>query len=201
VDVHPGNEGKAIDVIRLLPVAVALTLAPGCLVLSVNPVYDDETIAWDATLVGSWQDPEDKASMEIDRGEWKSYRVKYVHPIESGTVTGYLTVIGDERFLDVMPSRGEDRGSFLVPVHAVLRVRLEGDRLELTPLSWDWMNERLRVGTRIPGLDVVFDQKENALVVSPSTALRMWLRKQPKNGPMFGAAAVFTRSAGTSREH
>lgn len=182
---------------RVLSLVAVLALAPGCLVLSVNPGYDGETITWEAALLGSWQDRDDKASMEIERGEWKSYRIKYVHPIETGALTGYLTAIGDERFLDVMPSRGEDRGSFLIPVHAVLRVRLEGDRLELTPLSWDWMNQRLRAGTRIPGLDVVLDQKENALIVSTPAAFRAWLRKQPTDGRMFGAAAVFIRKAAT----
>ena len=88
-------------------------VAPGCLVLSLNPLYEDETIGWDPALLGGWQDVDDKSSMEIERGEWKSYRIKYVHPIETGTLTGYLTAIGDDRFLDVMPARGEDRGSFL----------------------------------------------------------------------------------------
>ena len=47
----------------------------------------------------------------VERGEWKSYRIHYVHPIETGDLTAYLTAIGNERYLDVMPSRGEDRGS------------------------------------------------------------------------------------------
>jgi hypothetical protein len=179
---------------RLLLFVLAATFAPGCLVVSLNPVYQDDTIGWDATLLGSWQDAEDKSSIEIERGEWRSYRIKYVHPIETGTLTGYLTSIGDDRFLDVMPARGEDRGSFLIPVHAVLRLRLDGDRLELTPLSYDWMDDRLRAATRIPGLDVVRDQKENALLVSSTAVLREWLRKQLRDGPAFGASAVFTRT-------
>ena len=185
---------------RLLLVILAMTCAPGCLVVSLSPLYQDESIGWDASLLGSWQDVDDKSSMEIERGEWKSYRIKYVHPIETGTLTGYLTAIGDDRFLDVMPARGEDRGSFLVPVHAVLRLRLDGNRLELTPLSYDWMNERLRAGTRIAGLNVVLDQKENALVVSPTAVLRGWLRKQLRDGPVFGAPAVFARGPAVERE-
>ena len=185
---------------RVLALAASLALSSGCLVLSLNPAYDDESIGWDPALLGAWQDADDKSSIEIERGEWRSYRIKYVHPIETGTLTGYLTSIGDHRFLDVMPARGEDRGSFLIPSHAVLRVRLEGDRLELTPLSYDWLNQRVRAGTRIPGIAVVLDQKENALIVSPTSALREWIRKQPKDGPMFGASAAFTRSAADSRE-
>jgi hypothetical protein len=116
-----------------------------------------------------------------------------VHPIENGTLTGHLTAIGDQRFLDVMPLRGEDRGSFVIPAHVVLRVDLDGDRLELTPLSYDWFADRIRAGQPMPGLSAALDQKENALVVSPTSALRAWLRIQSPDGPMFGAAAAFTR--------
>ena len=116
-----------------------------------------------------------------------------MHPIENGTLTGYLTAIGDGRFLDVMPARGEDRGSFVVPVHVVLRVQLDANQLELTPLSYDWLDERVRAGTRLPGITAVLDQKQNALIVTPTGALRAWLRQQPKEGAMFGAPAAFVR--------
>ena len=184
---------------RLLLLALATFLSPACLVLSLNPSYDDDTIGWDPSLLGSWQDTDDRSSMEIERGEWKSYRIRYVHPIENGMLTGYLTAIGDDRFLNVMPARGEDRGAFLIPVHAMVRLQLEGDRLELTPLSYDWMFERVRSRTRIPGLHVTLDQKENALIASPTIELRAWLRRQPPDGPMFGASATFVRSTGAAR--
>ena len=179
--------------------AALLTLAlaafgSGCLVLSVNPGYDEGTLGWDPRLVGAWTDADDRASLQIERGEWKSYRIHYVHPIETGDLTAYLTAIGNERYLDVMPSRGEDRGSFLIPVHAVLHLRLDGDRLELTPLSYDWFSEQLRSGRAIPGLNVAFDQKENALLVTPVERFRDWLRVQSVDGPSFGASATFVRS-------
>lgn len=151
------------------------------------------TIGWDPNLVGRWEDADDKATVQIERGEWKSYRIHYVHPIETGDLTGYLTIVGDERYLDVMPARGEDRGAFLIPVHALLRVRLTGDQLELTPLSYDWFYDRLRSGRGGPGLGVALDQKENALIVSPVDRLRAWLRLQAPEGPVFGAAATFVR--------
>ena len=141
-----------------------------------------------------WTDADDKASLQIERGEWKSYRIHYVHPIETGDLTGYLTAIGDERYLDVMPSRGEDRGSFLIPVHAVLHLRLEGDRLELTPLSYELVQRTVAyTGRAIPGLNVAFDQKENALLVTPAERFREWLRVRSVDGPVFGASATFVR--------
>ncbi len=169
----------------------------GCLVVSLNPAYDDESIGFEPGLIGGWLDPEDNCSLQIDRGEWNSYRIHYVYPIETGDVTGHLTSIGDVRYLDVMPAAGVDRGSFLVPVHIPLRITLEGDRLELTPLSYDWFTARQRatasVTAAVPGLALTVDQKGNALIASPADRLRAWLRRQPADGPMFGAPAVFRR--------
>jgi len=184
---------------RLCVLALGLSMVlstSGCLVVSLNPAYDDESMGWDQGLVGSWADEDDNASMVIERDEWKSYRVHYVHLIESGDLTAYLTAIGDERFLDLMPARGQDRGSFVVPVHAILKVRLDGDRLELTQLSYDWFRDRLKRGEAIQGLDAVLDQKDNALIVAPTARLRAWLRGS--SGPAFGASAVFARKGGAA---
>ena len=144
-------------------------------------------------LVGNWVDAEDKASIQIERSEWKSYRIHYVHPIETGDLTGYLTAVGNERYLDVMPARGADRGSFLLPLHALLHLKLDGDTLELTPLAYDWFAEQLRAGKVIPGLNATLDQKENVLLMTPVDRFRDWLRVQSVDGPAFGAGATFAR--------
>lgn len=179
--------------IRFALLIGALLTSSGCLVLTVNPTHDRDALVWEPALVGEWQSPDDKASLTIERGEWQSYKIHYVHTIESGHVTGYLTTIGESQYLDVMPARGEDRGAFLLPVHATLRVKLAGDRLELTALSYDWFFDRLRQKTPIPGLVAALDEKENALIVSPSRAVRAWLAKQPAGSAVFGASAVFIR--------
>jgi hypothetical protein len=183
--------------IRLF-VALLASGAPGCLVVSVNPAYDDTTIAWEPGLIGRWHDADDKSSILIERGEWRSYRIRYEHPIETGDLTGYLTIVGNERFLDVMPARGQDRGSFLIPVHAVLRVRLRDDVLELAPLSYDWFADQVRTARPIAGLAATLDQKENVLVTSPTDRVRDWLRLQAVESPAFGAAATFRREPGPS---
>jgi hypothetical protein len=175
---------------------VALLAAPGCLVLTVNPTHDRDALVWEPGLVGQWQSPDDNASLTIEKGEWQSYKIHYTHTIESGHVTGYLTTIGQAQYLDVMPARGEDRGAFLLPVHATVRIKLMGDKLELTALSYDWFFDRLRQKTPIPGLAASLDEKENALIVSTTTAVRAWLAKQPPGSAAFGASAVFIRKPG-----
>ena len=89
----------------MVAVLAVVVLAPGCLVVSLNPVYDDTTLAWEPALVGQWIDADDKATLDIGRGEWRSYRVHYEHPIETGDLTGYLTIVGNDKYLDLMPVR------------------------------------------------------------------------------------------------
>jgi hypothetical protein len=181
--------------LRGVVLALALPLTPGCLVVSVHPTQDRESLVFDPALLGVWQDAEDNAALRIERGEWQSYRIRYDLPIESGEVTGHLSAIGKARYLDLMPAKGQDHGAFLVPVHVTLRVELDTDRLVVTGLSYDWFLEQLRK-KGVPGLSVVLDDKENALIVSPTSAVRSWLGRQPPDGQMFGASATFTRKPG-----
>src|SRR4051794_33829874 len=59
-------------VLTVMALAVLSAAASGCLVLSLAPLYDSESMGWDARLIGSWIDEDDHASMEIGRAEWQS---------------------------------------------------------------------------------------------------------------------------------
>jgi hypothetical protein len=178
---------------RALLLALAVAASPACLVLTVHPSHTRETQVWEPALLGEWHSPDDNSSVTIRAGEWQSFDLDYAHPVEKGRLTGYLFTIGDALYLDVMPARGEDRGSFLLPLHAVFRIRVEPDRLELVALSYDWFFDRLKKKAPISGLDVVLDEKENALIVSPPAALRSWIKRQPAEGLAFSPPAVFVR--------
>ena len=178
---------------RLLLVLLVFAGAPGCLVVTVNPSHTRDSLIWEPGLVGEWQSVDDNSSIRVERGEWQSYTIEYVHTIEKGRLTGYISTIGKDLYLDVMPARGQDHGSFLLPLHVVLRMTLDADRLELTPLSYDWFFDRLRKKVAVPGLNVSLDEKENALIVSPTAALRTWIGRQPASAGSFGPGVVFVR--------
>jgi len=168
--------------------------APGCLVLSLHPAYDNDWIAWDPAFVGQWKDSDDNATLRVEAAEWRSYKLHYEHPSEKGDLTGYLTIVGDDRYLDVMPVRGEDRGSFVIPVHMIMKLTIEGETLTLAPLSYDALADRLRAGRGAPpGLSAVMDQKQNVLITSATARLRSWLRTTSAGSVFWGAAATFTR--------
>ena len=82
----------------------------------------------------------------------------------------------------------------------MLHLRLEGDRLELTPLSHEWFGEHLRAGRPIGGISATLDQKENALLVSPVDRLRDWLRVIRRRPGVRGVGDVCAQALALRRE-
>ena len=169
---------------------VMALLTQGCLVISLQPAYDDQSVAWDDGLIGEWRDTEDNVVVTIARGEWRSYRVHYKHPVEEADFTGHLTVIGDTHFLDLMPAKGLDYGAVLIPAHLVVKISRDGNQVQAWSLDYDALRASLKAG-RLARSIATFDQRQN-LVLTPSTAaLREWLRTRTDKD--FDAPATFER--------
>ena len=94
----------------------------GCLVLALQPAYDDASVVYDEALIGEWANTEDETSATIERAAWRSYKVTYADRFATRTFHGNLTKIGTSTFLDLTEVRGADAGPFLLPVHGVFRV-------------------------------------------------------------------------------
>src|SRR6185436_15380711 len=98
--------------LRALVLAAALA-SSGCLVLSLQPVYDAASVVFDDALIGTWVNTEDETSAIIERGEWRSYKVAYTDRFSTRTFQANLTKIAAARFLDLTEMRGADPGPFL----------------------------------------------------------------------------------------
>ena len=150
------------------------------------------TIAFFQGLVGTWRDAEDKIDVTIERAEWRSYTVRYRHPVDTGTFTAHLTIAGDTHYLDLMPERGQDYGPLLVPVHAIVRVERQAETMTITPLDYDRLHAAFTRRTRRPSEPAMaMDQKQNVFLTGSTAELRQWLRLEGAN--VLGAPATFTR--------
>jgi hypothetical protein len=165
-------------------------LSQGCVVISLLPAYTDDTIAWDEALLGRWHDVENRVEVTVEQGEWRSYRIHYKHPVEEADFTAHLTVIGDTRFLDVMPARGVDYGAVLIPAHLVLRLSRDGETWLVSPLDYDALSEALRHG-RLSARIATTDERQNVVLIQSTRALRDWLRARTDQD--FDDPATFER--------
>ena len=178
--------------IRCGVVLAAAILSSGCLVVALQPAYDDTSIVFDDALVGKWTNVEDRTTAAIERAEWRSYKVVFTSGSTAFTFQGNLTAIGAATFLDLTQSRGTDPGPYLVPVHGIYRVALKDDTLIAAALDYGWYTRALNAHT-LGGLTASFDDRRNVAITSSTEGLRAWLAKAPNEA--FAAPATYTRAS------
>lgn len=184
-----GSRRVVPSVFCLLSSAICLLVSAGCIVLSLQPAYDHEAIAWDAALLGEWQDQEDNVKVTVERGEWRSYRLRYQHPVEDSEFTGHLTIVDGVYFLDLMPLRGLDSGAVLIPGHLVLKLERDGPRWTVSALDYD--RARSRLAEAHGDLRAALDERQNVVLTGSTRALRQWLRTRGEKD--FTGPATFER--------
>jgi hypothetical protein len=181
---------------RLAIAMIAITLTTeGCLVLGLDRFYDEPSIAFDERLLGSWRDADDNVTVTVERSDWRSYRIQYTHPTETGTLTGYLFKQGATTYLDLAPVRGKDFGSFVVPAHGLVRVTLGTDPREVTvgPLSFDWFAKALAEQTLPASIRATKGERDQIVLAAGRVEFQAWLAARPADDPAFGPEATFRR--------
>jgi hypothetical protein len=169
---------------------VAALLSSGCLVLGLQPAYGAESVLFDETLLGSWANGTDGAKASIERGEWRSYKITYTDRSVTRLFQGNLTRIGTTAFLDLTEMRGSDPGPFLVPLHGVLRLATEPDRLAVSLLDYAWFGRGLQHKS-LAGLALALDDRRNIVMTVPTSEIRRWLARAPDAA--FSAPMTFIR--------
>jgi hypothetical protein len=178
---------------RLALLLAVACLSSGCLVITLQPVYDDAALEVDETLAGTWRSEEPASTVVVERGEWKSYRVTYTARSASYTFVAYLTRIGDGLLLDLVPARGVEDVPLIVPAHGVCRLQHEGDRVTIAPFDYDWFTAAVRSKT-LTRLETAFDARQNLILTSKTAALRAWILAHQKTADVFREPVVFTRA-------
>jgi hypothetical protein len=178
---------------RALLLGVLLLGSGGCLVLSVGRFYDEREIVFDERLVGAWTAADDNVTATVERSEWRSYRIQYGHPTESGVLTGYLFKRGDALYLDLTRVRGQDFGVFVVPGHALVRVAFGQNEVTLTPLSYDWFFRAMNARTLPGAFRASRSERDQVVLGDDRGAFWQWLARKKPNDPAFGPPSVFRR--------
>lgn len=165
--------------IRTLAVAALIVPLAGCFTLSVNSLYDQETVHVDDALIGLWGDPEDPEgeTWEFQRLDEDSYRLIVrekntlrIDPERDGIFEAHLVRLGELVFLDLYPEEPETGNEFYrshaVPAHSFWKADLQGNVMLLSIMENRFLKESLEAGT----IQIEHVEHEGALVLTAPTA-------------------------------
>lgn len=176
----------------LAALVVAALASGGCLVVAFSPIYDDQTIEFDERLLGTWENAEEESSVVISRGTWRSYDVTYTKGDTSFRLTAFGTRIGESHFLDLAHEHGVDTLPLMVPVHAVVRVRLLAETLTVSGFDYEWWVRAAGQGA-LKKLRFAIDERQNLVLTSPTAALREWIAGAQGSEQPYGDPLTFVR--------
>ena len=162
-----------------------------CLVVSLQPAYDDSSLTWDPTLVGTWKTMKTRPRWTSRRPSGTATRWCCTPPHDTFTLTGHLTQVGDRTLLDLMPQAGVDSAALLLPVHAVFRIEHTADGLTIAALDYDQLRQRVLKGD-LP--NAVIDERKNVVLTGDTSQFRAWLKQPGSNGPAFAEPVHLTRA-------
>ena len=163
----------------LLLVASALftgLLLSGCWTLSLRPLFSDDTLTYDERLLGTWEN--DDATATFTQASDGKYRIQYTEDNRTSALEAGLLKLGEERYLDVYPpfqEHSDVTDVHRIPAHSFWKVSLEGNKLRLIPLDYDWLHallEREPKAIRATRVD-----KDLILLTASSVELQEFVRR------------------------
>jgi len=157
----------------ILPLAALAWLLGGCLTVSLQPLYTEDDLVFEPSLVGRFGDPDDDRDeqwMFEEAGE-NAYTVTILAEGKpEATFEGRLLRLRDHLFLDLFPKPVEGASdlleSHLVPAHSFWRVEVNEETLRLGIMKREWLEQELREGR----LNLPHENRQDALVLTASTA-------------------------------
>ena len=167
-------------------------VSSGCLVSSLHPVYDADSIVFDEALIGAWEHRETEVRVDVARGEWRSYDISYTDRFGTSRYTGHLTTIAAARFLNILPEEGLEKPPFVVATNGFMQVEAAGATLRVREPDYAAVLSRVRIGKL--GLASAVDVKQNVLITAPSATMRKWLAAAVKDARLWTEWKVLTRT-------
>lgn len=178
--------------LRLVLAILAPLVSSACLVVSLHPVYEPETIAFDPTLVGTWTAADEEGlSLTFERGEWHSYHVTIGQGDDSIRASGRLTRVGSVLYLNLTPLDGTDLPALVLPVHVWYRVEIGEAGLTLAEVNYEQLERHAREGTS--DLSMALDARAHVVITASTAEIRRWLAAHAADEAVFSPPVAFTR--------
>ena len=168
---------RTITILALLGASLIIS---GCYVKSLQPLYTDEDVVLDSTLVGTWIDV-DSTTWSFQESRSNSYDLIYYEPkYDDESVPGdsvefevHLVSLDNSLFMDLFPGdvpvashiRNLLYQLHLIPVHTFAKIWLKGDSLSISMFDAEWLLKLIDK----EGVVISYESIEDDIVLSAST--------------------------------
>ena len=157
----------------ILPIALLAILLGGCLTVSLQPLYTENDLVFEPSLVGRWGDPDDDRNDQwlFEAAGEDAYTLTIIEDGQpEATFEGRLLRLKDHLFLDLFPKSAAGKNDFLdshlVPAHSFWRVEVNDETLRLGILKREWLEVELREGR----LNLPHEARNDVLVLTVATS-------------------------------
>jgi hypothetical protein len=165
----------------------------GCFVSSLHPVYDDASIVFDESLLGTWENREGELSVVVSAGEWRSYHVAFTDRFGTTELIGRLTRVGRVRLVNLLPAAALDRPMFVLVTNGFVQIDLQPEGLRVRVPEYAVVAKRAAAGRL--GVASATDMKQNVVLTASTRSLRAWLAASQKDETLWSEWTTFTRSS------
>jgi hypothetical protein len=174
-----------------------LFVMTGC-IPSVHPLYTDQDLIFDPSLVGQWADKSGKETWTFTANGEKQYKLLYVDEDDKqGEFAVHLLKIADRRFLDIYPAdpklqQNDFYKGHLMPVHTFMRVQMQNDVLQMAFMKPDWIKDFLQKNPAAIKHEKVND---DVLLTAQPKDLQAFLTQHEKTPDAWNEGNPLARSA------
>jgi hypothetical protein len=173
---------------KLLGLLLILSIATGC-GPALQPFFTSSDLYEDPALEGRWNSASGAETWEFHRIGDGRYRVAECDPQCKDEVTGTLFRLGGQLFLDVQEDRKFSSGVF---PHGVIRLRLIGDTVELTPLDEDAFRDGLE--EKRFALSFLSLEDKRILITAPTAKLQQFLLRHAQDPQVWGETVIYRKA-------
>ena len=185
---------------KSLALLLALLSMVGC-TLSLHPLFTDKDTVFESALVGAWQNDQEGATWFLRQAGGSYLLETDMKDQPRGQFTAQLGLIGQHRFLQILPLKPAALGKSVYGGHFIQafsfwRVTLDEDKLILTPLDSEWVQRMLKEEK----LEIKHEQLETGpFVLTASTPeLQAFILKYVNDPEAFGKSLQFERRNATN---
>lgn len=151
----------------------AVIIMSSCWILSFHPLYLEENLLFENSLLGGWEHRDEDGGVErwtFLRDKDTSYSLLITdNKGFEGEFEAHLLQLDNLLYLDLLPTAPEEGNEFYyahtVPFHSFLRIEQPGNELKMRAMDYDWLDTRLKDGS----ISISHARRKDGFVLTATT--------------------------------